>query len=94
MSRGIRSLELISAVLGMCVGWLLVAMVVYGVGLARERIKPPVVAWSLIAGGTLPDSSVVIPGHVRPARILLTVLAALSVALTDVTIIDRPSPAA
>jgi TRAP-type mannitol/chloroaromatic compound transport system permease small subunit len=39
MSRGIRSLELISAVLGMCVGWLLVAMVVYGVGLARERIK-------------------------------------------------------
>jgi hypothetical protein len=31
---------------------LVLAMVVYGVGLARERIKPPVVAWSLIAGGT------------------------------------------
>ena len=33
---------------------LVLAMVVYGVGLARESIKPPVVAWSLIAGGTLP----------------------------------------
>jgi uncharacterized membrane protein YhfC len=73
---------------------LVLAMVVYGVGLARERIKPPVVAWSLIAGGTLPiPVSLYLVTYV-PHGILLTVLAALSVALTDVTIIDRPSPAA
>jgi hypothetical protein len=65
---------------------LVLAMVVYGVGLARERIKPPVVAWSLIAGGTLPiPVSLYLVTYV-PHGILLTVLAALSVALTDVTI--------
>jgi hypothetical protein len=73
---------------------LILAMVVYAVGLARERSKQPVVTCSLIAGGTLSIPVSLFLITYVPHGILLTVLAALTVALAAVTNIDRPSPAA
>jgi hypothetical protein len=71
---------------------LVLAMVVYGIGLARERFKPPLVAWSLVAGGTLsiPMASFVVT--YIPHGILLTILAALAVALTGLSIPSARAP--
>jgi hypothetical protein len=51
-----------------------------------------VVPWSLIAGGTLSFPVSLFLVTYVPQGILLTVLAALTVALASLTIIDRPSP--
>jgi len=70
---------------------LVLAMVVYGVGLAREKIRPPVVAWSLIAGGMLSIPVSLFVVTYVPHGILLTVLAVLTVALTGMSIVGGPS---
>jgi hypothetical protein len=73
---------------------LVLAMVVYGVGLARDGIRPPMVAWSLIAGGALSMPVSLFVVTYVPHGILLTVLAALTVALIGVRFLDGSSPAA
>lgn len=57
------------------------AMVVYGVGLLRERRTPDLAAWSLIAGGVLALPGAIFLFTYVPHGVLLTVLAATAVAL-------------
>jgi hypothetical protein len=66
------------------------ALVVYGIGLKREGVIPHLIVWSLIAGGVLaiPVGFLVIT--YVPHGILLTILAALALALAGKqTVISR-----
>jgi hypothetical protein len=68
---------------------MIVALVVYGVGLAREGIDPALVAWSLIAGGVLAVPLMLVALRYAPHGVLFTVLLALAVAL--IGLVAKPS---
>lgn len=57
------------------------AMVVYGVGLLRERRAPALAAWYLIAGGVLALPAAIFLITYVPHGVLLTVLTAMALAL-------------
>lgn len=60
---------------------MLAAMVVYGIGLLRERRTPTLAAWSLIAGGVLALPGAILLFTYVPHGLLLTTLAAMALAL-------------
>lgn len=68
------------------------AMIVYGVGLLRERRAPALAAWSLIAGGVLALPGAIILFTYVPHGLLLTNLVAMALALLGLVSTARSSP--
>lgn len=68
------------------------AMVLYGVGLLRERRAPALAAWPLIAGGVLALPGAIFLFTYVPHGLLLTMLAAMAVALLGLVPTTRRSP--
>ena len=66
-----------------------VAMIVYGIGLRREKVTPHWIPWILIAGGVLAIPIGFFVVTYVPHGILLTILTAMALALVGLQTADR-----